>query len=42
MEDIKELMRYMPAGTTVEVVYERAQEGEYVENTVELTLGKKK
>lgn len=41
MEDIQNLMRYMSAGTTVEVVYKRAVNGEYVENTVEVTLGKK-
>lgn len=41
MDDIQNLMRYMSAGTTVEVVYKRAVNGEYVENTVEVTLGKK-
>lgn len=41
MEEIQNLMRYMSAGTTVEVGYKRAINGEYVENTVEVTLGKK-
>ncbi|MCM1257808.1 MAG: trypsin-like peptidase domain-containing protein [Roseburia sp.] len=41
MEDIRNLMRYMSAGATVEVVYKRAENGEYVEHTVEVTLGKK-
>lgn len=40
-KDIQELMRYMSAGTTVEVVFKRAENGEYVEHTVEVTLGKK-
>lgn len=42
MEDIQNLMKYMSAGTKVEIVFERAQDGEYVENTTEVTLGSKK
>lgn len=40
-EDIEKLMQYMSAGTTVEVGYKRAVNGEYQEFTVEVTLGKK-
>ncbi|MDE6905905.1 MAG: trypsin-like peptidase domain-containing protein [Lachnospiraceae bacterium] len=40
-EDIEKLMQYMSAGTTVEVGYKRAVNGEYEEFTVEVTLGKK-
>lgn len=40
-EDIEKLLQYMSAGTTVEVGYKRAVNGEYQEFTVEVTLGKK-
>lgn len=42
MEEMQELMQYLPAGSTVEVTIQRAQSGEYVENTVEVVLGSKR
>ncbi len=42
MEEIQNLMRYMSAGTTVEITIQRAQNGEYVESTLDVTLGSKK
>lgn len=42
MQEVQELMRYLPAGTTVEVVVQRAQNGEYVEQTLQVILGSKK
>ncbi len=42
MEEMQELMQYLPAGSAVEVTIERAQNGEYVEKTLEITLGAKK
>lgn len=42
MEEIQNLLRYMSAGDTVEVVIKRAQSGEYVEQTLEIVLGRKR
>lgn len=42
MEEMQELMQYLPAGTTVEVTIQRAQNGEYVKNTLEVVLGSKR
>lgn len=42
MEEMQDLMQYLPAGTTVEVTVERAENGEYVEHTVEVILGSKR
>ncbi len=41
MDEVQDLMRYLPAGTKVEVIVQRAQNGEYVEQTIEVTLGSK-
>ena len=42
MDEVQELLRYLPAGTSVEVTVQRAQNGEYVEKTVDVVLGSKK
>ncbi len=42
MEEMQELMKYLPAGTTVEVTVQRAKNGEYVEVDLEIVLGSKK
>lgn len=42
MEEVQNLMRYISAGTTVEVTIQRAQNGEYVEQVLQVTLGSKK
>ena len=42
MDEVQELMKYLPAGTTVEVTILRAQNGEYLEQTLDVTLGSKK
>ncbi len=42
MEEMQELLRYLPAGTTVEVTVQRAKNGEYKEQTLEVILGSKK
>lgn len=42
MEEMQELMKYLPAGSTVEVTIQRAQNGEYVEMDLQIVLGSKK
>ncbi len=42
MDEVQGLLRYLTAGTTVEVTFQRAQNGEYKEQTVEVTLGSKR
>ncbi len=42
MEEIQELMRYLPAGTSVEVTLWRAKNGKYEEQTLEVLLGSKR
>ncbi len=42
MEEIQSLLRYLSAGDTVEVTIERAQNGEYVESTLQVVLGRKR
>lgn len=41
MEDLSTRMQYYKAGETVEVTIKRASGGEYVEQTVSVTLRKK-
>lgn len=41
MEEMQELMQYLPAGTLVEIRIQRAKNGKYEEQTVEVTLGSK-
>lgn len=41
MEELSDRMQYYAAGTTVDVVIMRSSNGEYVENTISVTLGKK-
>ncbi len=41
-EEIRELMKYLPAGTTVEVTIQRAFNGEYKEQVLDVVLGSKK
>lgn len=40
-EDLIDRLRYYEAGETVEIVYERAIEGEYREDTLEVTFGRR-
>ncbi|MBO5303750.1 MAG: trypsin-like peptidase domain-containing protein [Lachnospiraceae bacterium] len=42
MEEIQSLLQYLSAGDTVEVTIERAQNGEYVESTLQVVLGRKR
>lgn len=42
MEEMQNLMQYLPAGSTVEVTIQRAFNGEYEEQTMEIVLGSKK
>lgn len=42
MEELSLRLQYYKAGTTVDVVVERVMEGEYAEQTISVTLGKKK
>lgn len=42
MEDLSMKLQYYKAGTTVDVTLQRASNGEYVEQTISVTLGKKK
>ena len=42
MEEMQELMRYLPAGSSVEVTIQRAKNGKYEEQTLEVLLGAKK
>jgi serine protease Do len=42
MEYLQEQMQYYAAGTQVEIVIERANNGQYVEQTLSVTLGSKK
>lgn len=42
MEDLSMKLQYYKAGTTVDVTVQRASNGEYVEQTISVTLGKKK
>lgn len=42
MDEVQELMRYLPAGSEVEVTIQRAYNGEYKEETLKITLGSKK
>ena len=42
MEEMQELMQYLEAGSTVEVTVQRAQNGEYVEQVLEIVLGSKR
>ena len=39
---MEELMKYLEAGSTVEVTIQRAQNGEYVEQVLEIVLGAKR
>lgn len=41
MEDLQSLLEYYSAGTTVDVVIQRADGGSYQEQTISVTLGKK-
>lgn len=41
MEDLSMKLQYYKAGTTVDVTIQRASNGEYVEQTISVTLGKK-
>lgn len=41
MEEMQDLLQYLSAGTEVEVTIQRAQNGEYVEQTLTVTLGSK-
>ncbi len=41
MAEMQELMKYLAAGTAVEVTVQRAQNGEYIEQTIEVILGSK-
>lgn len=41
MAEMQELMKYLPAGTTVEVTVQRAQNGEFTEQTFDVVLGSK-
>ena len=42
MEELSSTMEYYKAGTTVDVKIERSTNGEYQEQTISVTLGKKK
>ena len=41
MEELSSTMEYYKAGTTVDVKIERSTNGEYQEQTISVTLGKK-
>ena len=41
MAEMQELMKYLSAGTTVEVTVQRAQNGKYIEQTIDIVLGSK-
>lgn len=41
MEEVRSLMKYLPAGTEVEVTIQRAKNGTYEEHTLDVTMGKK-
>ncbi len=41
-EEMEELMQYLEAGSTVEVTVQRTQNGEYVEQVLEIVLGAKR
>lgn len=41
MAEMQELMKYLSAGTTVEVTIQRAQNGEFIEQTIDVVLGSK-
>lgn len=41
MEEIQDLMKYLESGSTVEVKIKRAENGEYKEQTLQVTLGSK-
>ncbi len=41
-QEMEELMKYLEAGSTVEVTIQRAQNGEYVEQVLEIVLGAKR
>ena len=40
-DDLQNILKYYKAGTTVKITYARQENGEYVEHTVDLTLGSK-
>lgn len=42
MDEMQELMKYLSAGSEVEVTIQRAQNGEYIEQTLNIILGAKK
>lgn len=42
MDEMQELMKYLSAGSTVEVTVQRAQNGEYVEQVLQIVLGAKR
>lgn len=42
MEEIQNLLKYLSAGDTVEISIERAKDGEYVEQTLNIVLGRKR
>ena len=41
MEELKTTLEYYKAGTTVDVVIQRSTNGQYAEQTISVTLGKK-
>ena len=41
MEDLKEMLTYYEGGDTVNLTVQSLENGEYVERTVEITLGTK-
>ena len=41
MAEMQELMKYLSAGTTVEITVQRAQNGEFAEQTFNVVLGSK-
>lgn len=41
MDEVQELMKYLPAGTVVEVTVQRAKNGEYVKQELDVALGAK-
>lgn len=42
MQEVQDLLQYLSAGSTVEVTVQRAENGEYTEQTVEVILGSKR
>ena len=42
MEEVQELLQYHAAGTKVTITVSRADNGQYIEQDIEVTLGSKK